>query len=695
MTGIIFFHLLLFTNGMTTFLKQGGKSRRWTNLRDTLAREIAEKKEAFLDKMIEEGRNGKDFHAAIKRLAGIGSRKWSVKDLFPNESEESACESVAEYFAGVGGDGEDVPPDPRVDPSSLGHFSEERTEALLKRLKKTESHVPGDPLPHLIRKSPRTFAVPLTKIFNMISNSGVWPDSWKTEYVTVIPKTSNPATLSECRNISCTAIFSKTLENALLDQLRSELTPDPDQYGGIKNCGAEHLLINLWESILESMDNGDSAAVLMGVDFEKAFNRMNHAHCVEQLAKLGASPGSISLAQSFLENRNMIVRIGSAQSRPRKITRGSPQGSVLGCLLFCVTTQNLGSGLMGAPATPPPMNVHDLPAAGTPAAFQSAHRLPRLGDSDVRFFPQDDSSGSDDDINFWETRPAPPEHLVNTDLEGAVDELGGPVISKFVYVDDTTFFQPVPLSEAVRHLTTSQTIEEVHPELLSACFANIDREGTEIGMKINGSKTQLLAIGTNNGCNTVASIRINGEKITSGKQMKLVGFNFGSSPDVSAHIDGIKKAFRRKIWLLYHLRNAGMKGKKLFQLYCCYVRSVIEYCSVVYHSLLNVGQNEMLERLHRHAVRICFGNDQDVGIVMEREAIEKLEERRLRRIDSFIVKNFTHPRFGPTWFPLRPEGERNLRGMRHVHEARARTTRFFNSPVSFMRRRANIIAAGQ
>lgn len=65
----------------------------------------------------------------------------------------------------------------------------------------------------------------------------------------------------------------------------------------------------------------------------------------------------------------------------------------------------------------------------------------------------------------------------------------------------------------------------------------------------------------------------------------------------------------------------------LFRLYCCYIQLVIKYCSPVYHSLLNAGQEMQLERLQRHAVRACFGCDTVVEEVMANNQIETLKAR--------------------------------------------------------------------
>lgn len=61
------------------------------------------------------------------------------------------------------------------------------------------------------------------------------------------------------------------------------------------------------------------------MDYEKAFNRMKHDECINQLRRLGASPGSISLVRAFLEGRAMTICIEDHKPSPIPITSGSPK----------------------------------------------------------------------------------------------------------------------------------------------------------------------------------------------------------------------------------------------------------------------------------------------------------------------------------------------------------------------------------
>ena len=630
--------------------KKEGKSQAWWEVDRVLQERIEASRAQFVEKMLEQGTNGSSFYAATRKLAKAAVvPQWTVKDLYVGRRPHEICEEVLSYFGGVApGPAPDFGNVMRI-PGGLPEFTVGRTQDLLGAIKKSDSCIDGDPLPHLVRCQPQAFARPIAAIFNRINDTGTWPVKWKTEHLTIIPKNPNPADLSECRNISSTSIFSKILEGEVLAQLRRELLPDPSQYGGIPNCSAEYMLIDIWERILTALEGGTHAAVLLGVDYEKAFNRMRHDACLDQLDQLGATPGSISLVRAFLEGRTMTISIDGVQATPVPITRGSPQGSVLGCLLYCVTTQRLTGELRGPG-----------------------------GMDEPRYFPQTDSD--EEEVAFW---PAP---------NGADD----PRPEAFLYVDDTTLFDRVPMESSTRHLTTTTTKEVFESLTLEGDFDRLSERAVDIGMKINNKKTQLLVISPSNGCHTSASITPRGsDTICSVDRMKLVGFTFGDSPSAGPHIETIEEMYKAKKWMLYHLRDAGIKGRLLYRLYCCYVRSSVEYCSAVYHALLNKGQEEQLEKLQRHALRICFGTATPVEEIMEINGIESLKTRRERRCDAFIAKAFNNPRFNHTWFPRRGDIPWNFRARRQVEEVRAATARRHNSPLAFMKRRVNELGLGR
>ena len=203
----------LFKKKVRIYKKQG-RSQRWWDTDALLQAEIKERRNQFVDDLLAEGNGGSSFYAATKKLASAHQKPaWNVTDLFQGRSDAEVCQEVLDYFGEIAQSGDDSLKNiglPRVD-GGLGHFSVERTADLLKNAKTATSRVEGDPLVNLSKRCPIEFAVPVSQIYNKINTSGRWPKSWKTEHLTIIPKMPNPSGLSECRNISCTSVFSKIL----------------------------------------------------------------------------------------------------------------------------------------------------------------------------------------------------------------------------------------------------------------------------------------------------------------------------------------------------------------------------------------------------------------------------------------------------------------------------------------------------
>lgn len=177
------------------------------------------------------------------------------------------------------------------------------------------------------------------------------------------------------------------------------------------------------------------------------------------------------------------------------------------------------------------------------------------------------------------------------------------------------------------------------------------------------------------------------EAISSGPSLKIVGFWFGSRPDVSAHVEKMIAKFQSRMWVLYHLKNARVPPDDMLVLYKSLIRPVLDFAVPAYHSLLTQNQSERIERLQRSAFKIIFGWAVSYRTVLEEKQEESLCDRRIRLVDQFTKKANSHPRFGPEWFAKRKEDGRNLRRREALFHPRPRTERFKNNPVNYMRKR--------
>ena len=171
--------------------------------------------------------------------------------------------------------------------------------------------------------------------------------------------------------------------------------------------------------------------------------------------------------------------------------------------------------------------------------------------------------------------------------------------------------------------------------------------------------------------------------------MKILGFVFGRVPNVSYHIDHITNKFNSAVWSLNHLKRSNISKTVMVEVYKIMLRPIIEFCGNVYHAMLTNEMTERLESLQRRALRIIFGFEKTYAELLSVSNLEKLHVRRERMCLNFALKLTNSPRFSK-WFPTIEEGTGpSLRNRKIFKEEYARTSRLYNSPIFYMRRKLN------
>ena len=179
----------------------------------------------------------------------------------------------------------------------------------------------------------------------------------------------------------------------------------------------------------------------------------------------------------------------------------------------------------------------------------------------------------------------------------------------------------------------------------------------------------------------------NHNRIDSQDTLKALGFVFNTAADASDQIELLKHKFRARIWTLRELRRHGFSESELLKVYTSMIRPVVEYSSVIYHSMLTAEQTKDLERLQSRALKNIYGYVYSHKKLLEMSGIKTLEERREQACLKFAVKTGNNPRFA-SWFPMRRTGSRRSSELKYA-EQHARTDRRMNSPLFYYRRILN------
>ena len=199
--------------------------------------------------------------------------------------------------------------------------------------------------PIMLKHLPRYALRLLCLIYNRILDSGNW--EWKESHITFIKKADKPSYTcpGAYRPLAISPYIGKIMERILERRLRyfCGLTNiiDDAQEGFLPEKNTSRYLYKMMSTLHEVKRRKMTALILL-IDFEKAFDSVSVPCLVTKMANYGIHGKMLKLIHSFLSHRYVYLRVNSYCGPKRCcLLLGVPQGSVLSPLLFIIFISDL------------------------------------------------------------------------------------------------------------------------------------------------------------------------------------------------------------------------------------------------------------------------------------------------------------------------------------------------------------------
>ncbi len=187
----------------------------------------------------------------------------------------------------------------------------------------------------------------LTAVYNDIEANGVRQGSDFTKgWVCPIYKKKDKREIGNYRPITVLNVDYKVMTKTLAARLAASVPSiiHPDQAGFIAGRQIfDH--VKLAKLMIDLAEAEEANGVIVALDQEKAYDRVDHGYLWATLEHVGCPPSLIRTMKALYEGAESVVIVNGVVSRAFRVTRGVRQGDPMSCLLFDVAIEPLACAI--------------------------------------------------------------------------------------------------------------------------------------------------------------------------------------------------------------------------------------------------------------------------------------------------------------------------------------------------------------
>ena len=208
-------------------------------------------------------------------------------------------------------------------------------------------------------------------------------------------------------------------------------------------------------------------------------------------------------------------------------------------------------------------------------------------------------------------------------------------------------------------------------------------------MKLNEKKCNYMIFSRSH-TKFTTRLKVNDHKIEQQEITKLLWIWISQDMSWTKNCQEICRKAYSRLSMITKLKYAGVSTEDLLDIYILFIRSVAEYCAVVFHSSLTQNEARKLETIQKTCLKVILGDMYtSYPAALEMCGLQTLLERREKRCLDFAIKCVKHPKLKKN-FPLNPEiFEHNLRQRETFKVNFAHTSSYRDSAIPYCQRLLN------
>ena len=505
-------------------------------------------------------------------------------------------------------------------------LSEHQVYEYLKRIKTNTATVKDDIPAKIIKEFACELAAPLADVINSMVRLGEYPNIWKIEIVSPVPKSYPTLTMNDFRKIAGLKNFSKVSEKIISKWLISDMSESRDrsQYGNEKGISVNHYLVKMIHEILTCVDrntaNQKFAVICTMIDWKQAFDRQCPKLGIQSFMDNGVRKSLLPLMINYLQDRKMFVKWMGEMSDMKELNGGGPQGALWGILEYL-----------------------------------------SISNDNTNFINNKEKFKFIDDLSILEK--------INLLCIG---------LSSYNYksnvasdmVENGYFLPPENLS--------SQTY-----------LNNISEWTRRNLMKLNTSKTKTMNFNFTRNFQFSSRLAVDDEVLETISETKLLGVMLTNTLTWDSNTRYIVKRANARMRMLHKLVEFSVPTEDLVNIFILYIRSVLEQSCQVWHSNLTLENTMDLERVQKNALKIIL-KDQNISYdhALNAVGLDCLIDRREKLCLKFAKACLKNENL-KDMFPLNEDSHQNIRQREVFKVTFAHTDRLKDSSIPYMQRLLN------